>query len=92
MRTPTPPSQKNNSAKEQLGKGKTGMRYLPLGEDDRSVMMAQIGISSVDELFEGVPLSARLAGPLDLPPGSTVDIDADMPPEMQAELRELGLI
>jgi glycine dehydrogenase subunit 1 len=45
------------------------MRYLPLGEADRSDMMARIGISSVDELFEGVPEAARLTRPLDLPPG-----------------------
>ena len=45
------------------------MRYLPLGDADRSAMMAQIGISSVDDLFEGVPRSARLTKPLDLPPG-----------------------
>ena len=45
------------------------MRYLPLGEADRSAMMAQIGISSVDDLFAGVPESARLTEYLDLPPG-----------------------
>jgi glycine dehydrogenase subunit 1 len=45
------------------------MRYLPLGDADRSAMMAQIGISSVDDLFAGVPEAARLGKPLDLPPG-----------------------
>ena len=45
------------------------MRYLPLGDADRSDMMAQIGISSIDDLFEGVPQSARLTKPLDLPAG-----------------------
>ena len=45
------------------------MRYLPLGEADRGAMMARIGINSVDDLFDGVPQSARLTKPLDLPPG-----------------------
>jgi glycine dehydrogenase subunit 1 len=45
------------------------MRYLPLGEADRGAMMARIGITSVDDLFDGVPQSARLTEYLDLPPG-----------------------
>src|SRR5271163_2688044 len=44
------------------------MRYLPLTEDDRSDMLAVIGARSIDELFVDVPVSARLAGPVDLPP------------------------
>jgi glycine dehydrogenase subunit 1 len=35
------------------------MRYLPLTEDDRSAMLARIGVASVDELFRDVPLPAR---------------------------------
>jgi glycine dehydrogenase subunit 1 len=38
------------------------MRYLPLTEVDRRDMLAKIGVKSVDELFEDVPRSARLAG------------------------------
>jgi len=42
--------------------------------------------------FQGWRYLKPEEAPIDLPPGSTVEIDADMPPEMQAELRELGLI
>ncbi|MEP7315224.1 MAG: aminomethyl-transferring glycine dehydrogenase subunit GcvPA [Sphingomicrobium sp.] len=44
------------------------MRYLPLSDADRSVMLDKIGASSVDELFCDVPEEARLTGPIhDLP-------------------------
>jgi glycine dehydrogenase subunit 1 len=35
------------------------MRYLPLTADDRSAMLAKIGVSSVDELFRDVPATVR---------------------------------
>src|SRR3984893_6816055 len=44
------------------------MRYLPLTPEDRSEMLAAIGAPSIDDLFADVPPSARLAGPVDLPP------------------------
>ena len=44
------------------------MRYLPLTDADRREMLAVIGAGSVDELFADVPASARLPGPVDLPP------------------------
>ncbi|MGE3623278.1 MAG: aminomethyl-transferring glycine dehydrogenase subunit GcvPA [Bdellovibrionales bacterium] len=40
------------------------MRYLPLTETDRREMLAKIGVSSVDELFEDVPVTARLKAPI----------------------------
>jgi glycine dehydrogenase subunit 1 len=43
------------------------MRYLPLTPRDRSVMLARIGVPSIDALFAEVPESARLDGLLDLP-------------------------
>ncbi|CAA7628038.1 putative glycine dehydrogenase (decarboxylating) subunit 1 [Candidatus Terasakiella magnetica] len=43
------------------------MRYLPLTESDRSLMLAAIGASDVDELFCDVPAAARLDQPLALP-------------------------
>ncbi|HEV7341427.1 MAG TPA: aminomethyl-transferring glycine dehydrogenase subunit GcvPA [Sphingopyxis sp.] len=44
------------------------MRYLPLTADDRSAMLATIGAASIDDLFAGVPVNARLDGPIaDLP-------------------------
>ena len=43
------------------------MRYLPLTPDDRSAMLAAIGVSSIDDLFVDVPQSARRDGVVDLP-------------------------
>jgi glycine dehydrogenase subunit 1 len=44
------------------------MRYLPLTDADRKAMLDVIGAGSIDDLFIDVPDSARLAGPVDLPP------------------------
>ncbi len=44
------------------------MRYLPLTDADRGAMRAAIGIGSIDELYAGVPASARTDGLLELPP------------------------
>ncbi len=43
------------------------MRYLPHTNEDRRAMMAKIGISDIQDLFNDVPGSARLERPLDLP-------------------------
>lgn len=43
------------------------MRYLPLTDTDRSAMLSEIGVSSVDDLFVDVPLAARFDGTFDLP-------------------------
>jgi len=40
------------------------MRYLPLSDEDRSVMLAKVGAGSVDDLFRDVPAEARLTGPI----------------------------
>ncbi len=40
------------------------MRYLPLTDADRGLMLERIGVDSVDGLFVDVPASARLPGPL----------------------------
>jgi len=40
------------------------MRYLPLTDADRSLMLERIGAASVDELFVDVPEAARLTEPL----------------------------
>jgi glycine dehydrogenase subunit 1 len=42
--------------------------YLALTDDDRERMLAEIGVSTVDELFAQVPASVRLARELDVPP------------------------
>ena len=43
------------------------MRYLPHTDADREAMLAKIGVSSVDALFEDVPKAARLDQLIDLP-------------------------
>jgi glycine dehydrogenase subunit 1 len=43
------------------------MRYLPLSPEDRAAMLGVIGAGAVDDLFTDVPVSARLAAPVDLP-------------------------
>ena len=43
------------------------MRYLPLTDADRNVMLKTIGASCIDDLFVDVPKAARLSGPVDLP-------------------------
>jgi glycine dehydrogenase subunit 1 len=42
--------------------------YLSLTDADREEMLAAIGVSSVDELFEQVPPAVRLGRELDVPP------------------------
>jgi glycine dehydrogenase subunit 1 len=43
------------------------MRYLPINENDRSDMLARIGVSDVDALFADIPEDKRLKQALDLP-------------------------
>lgn len=43
------------------------MRYLPLSDLDRKEMLAKVGVSSIDDLFQDVPESARLESLIDLP-------------------------
>jgi glycine dehydrogenase subunit 1 len=42
--------------------------YLSITDSDREEMLAAIGVSSVDELFEQVPEGVRLGRELDVPP------------------------
>jgi glycine dehydrogenase subunit 1 len=44
-------------------------RYTSATERDREQMLAEIGVSSIDELFEDIPAGVRLDRPLDLPDG-----------------------
>ena len=44
------------------------MGYLSLTDADRAEMLAAIGVSSVDELFEQIPPGVRLDRELDVPP------------------------
>jgi glycine dehydrogenase subunit 1 len=43
------------------------MRYLPTSETDRRQMLAEIGLESIDQLFESIPEGLRLRRLLDLP-------------------------
>ena len=43
------------------------MRYLPLTEEDRSLMLARIGVSKVDDLFVDIPADKLLSKKVDLP-------------------------
>ncbi len=44
------------------------MRYLPLTDADRRLMLERIGVPSVDAFYENVPPAARIEGLSDLPP------------------------
>ena len=44
------------------------MSYLSLTDDDRAEMLAAIGVSSVDDLFEQIPANVRFDRELDVPP------------------------
>ena len=43
--------------------------YVPHTDDELTSMLADIGLSSLDELFDVVPAAIRLAGGLDMAPG-----------------------
>jgi len=43
------------------------MRYLPLTPEDRSEMLARIGVADIDELFADIPADKRLKALPDLP-------------------------
>jgi glycine cleavage system P protein (glycine dehydrogenase) subunit 1 len=57
--------------------------YLSVTDRDRKEMLAAIGASSVEELFEQVPEGVRLGGPLDLEPALSE-------PELVRHLEELA--
>lgn len=51
------------------------MRYVPHSDDDVREMLAAVGVSSTDELFETIPAAVRFAGRLDLPaPAAEADV------------------
>ena len=43
------------------------MRYLPKSPADREAMLAEIGVSSIESLFETIPAEYRLTHDLDIP-------------------------
>jgi glycine dehydrogenase subunit 1 len=48
-----------------------GLSYVLNTPADREAMLARIGVSSVQELFESIPPAVRLKRPLDIPPALT---------------------
>lgn len=42
--------------------------YIPVTEEERRQMLARIGASSIDELFQAIPPELRRSEPMDLPP------------------------
>jgi glycine dehydrogenase subunit 1 len=47
------------------------MRYLPLDEIDRALMLQRIGASTIDDLFADVPVENRIKGDVALPRGQS---------------------
>ncbi|MHB8884275.1 MAG: aminomethyl-transferring glycine dehydrogenase subunit GcvPA [Methylovirgula sp.] len=47
------------------------MRYLPLTQQDRSDMLARIGVAGIDRLFDDISSDKRLDALLDLPQGKS---------------------
>lgn len=45
-----------------------GKHYLPLTDEDRQEMLAEIGVKSADDLFSDIPAEVRLQREMDLPP------------------------
>src|ERR1700723_3341896 len=43
------------------------MRYLPLDDVDRRLMLSRIGVADIDALFADIPAEKRLAGLLEMP-------------------------
>ncbi len=43
------------------------MRYIPNSPDERAEMLSKIGVGSIENLFESIPESLRLRGPLTVP-------------------------
>jgi glycine dehydrogenase subunit 1 len=59
------------------------MRYTQLTDDNVATMLSRTGVATVGDLFAGIPSSARLEGPLRLPPAMSE-------PELREHLRALS--
>jgi glycine dehydrogenase subunit 1 len=60
------------------------MRYIPHTEEEIKTMLADAGISSIEELFKSIPSKAKLNRKMDLPPALSE-------PELIKHFKELGL-
>ena len=43
------------------------MRYIPNTDADRQAMVEVMGLTAIEELFDGIPEALRCAGPLNIP-------------------------
>ena len=43
--------------------------YVPSTMEERQAMLQAMGLSSVDELYDAIPSSVKLQGPLQIPEG-----------------------
>jgi glycine dehydrogenase subunit 1 len=43
------------------------MRYIPNTDADRQAMLESMGLTAIEQLFNGIPEELRFAGPLDIP-------------------------
>ncbi|HUK52994.1 MAG TPA: aminomethyl-transferring glycine dehydrogenase subunit GcvPA [Candidatus Binatia bacterium] len=43
------------------------MRYLPKSDAERRALLAELGLSSMDQLFDSIPAACRLERPLEVP-------------------------
>ena len=59
------------------------MDFLPHTPDDVRDMLAAIGVTSIDELFEPVPAAVRFSGDLEVPPSLSE-------PELMSHLKKLA--
>lgn len=59
------------------------MPYIQNSDADREAMLAEIGVSSVEELFEAIPKDLHLNRPLAIDPGLNED-------QLQRHVQELG--
>ena len=67
--------------------------YVPHTDQDVARMLADLGLSSTDELFAAVPAALRVARGLDLPPGlSEPDVAGEMARLADANRSAAGLI
>ncbi|MEJ7797290.1 MAG: aminomethyl-transferring glycine dehydrogenase subunit GcvPA [Solirubrobacteraceae bacterium] len=57
--------------------------YTSVTAQDLELMLAAIGVDSIEQLFDGIPAGVRLEGPIDLPPGEPEQA-------VYAELRRLA--
>ena len=59
------------------------MPYIQNSDADREQMLARIGVSSVNDLFDAIPAAMRVAGDLDIEPGLAEE-------QLSRHLQELG--